>query len=176
MTSDPRLKYTLGFIYCPENKKVLLLNRNKSPWMGKWNGVGGKLESGETPLQCIQRETLEETGLSITNYQGRGILTWEVTDDKGSEIGGLYLFTGEISLEQYNNFKTPVIFSREGILDWKDWDWIIHENNLGVVDNIKLLFKTLLSSNEKDLYTVKYHNNQLISWICYPGQNLKYPF
>ena len=42
-------KYTLGFII--KNNEVLLLNRNKSPWMGAWNGVGGKIETGETNHQ-----------------------------------------------------------------------------------------------------------------------------
>ncbi|EGW33890.1 uncharacterized protein SPAPADRAFT_135468 [Spathaspora passalidarum NRRL Y-27907] len=176
MTSEPRLKYTLGFIYCKENNKVLLLNRTKAPWMGKWNGVGGKLEPLETPLECIQRETLEETGLSISNYQGRGVLTWDVTNGDSTEIGGLYLFTAEVTLEQYHEYKTPLIFSREGILDWKDWAWAIHEDNLGIVDNIKLLFKSLLSSKEDDLYTVKYVDHSLVSWVHFPGRNLKYPF
>ena len=49
-TSEVPLLYTLGFIRCKDNNKILLLNRNKSPWMGLYNGVGGKLQSGETAL------------------------------------------------------------------------------------------------------------------------------
>ena len=41
-TSEVPLLYTLGFIRCKDNNKILLLNRNKSPWMGLYNGVGGK--------------------------------------------------------------------------------------------------------------------------------------
>ena len=51
-------KYTLCFI---KNKnQLLMINRNKSPWMGCWNGLGGKIEDGEKPDQCIKREIMEE--------------------------------------------------------------------------------------------------------------------
>ncbi|KAG7661284.1 uncharacterized protein J8A68_005176 [[Candida] subhashii] len=171
MTSSTKLGYTLGFIRCKENNKVLLLNRNKAPWMGKWNGVGGKLIPGESPLDCIIRETNEETGLFLNNFQSRGILTWKVSNDKDGDLidyGGLYLYTVDISLEQYENYRTPLVFDKEGILDWKDWEWIIHEDNLGMVDNIKLLFKYLFQGNEDDKYEVTYHNHQLISFIAFP--------
>ena len=42
----------------------------------KWIGVGGKFEPGESPEECICRETLEETGLTLTDYQYRGIVTF----------------------------------------------------------------------------------------------------
>lgn len=53
------LKYTICFIKRADN--ILLLNREKPGWMGSWNGVGGKIETGETPIECILREIYEET-------------------------------------------------------------------------------------------------------------------
>ncbi len=47
-------KYTICFI--KKGKKILLLNRNKKPNMGMWNGVGGKIEDNETPYEGIIRE------------------------------------------------------------------------------------------------------------------------
>ena len=43
---------------------------------GKWIGVGGKLERGETPEACMRREVLEETGLRIDEYRYCGIVTF----------------------------------------------------------------------------------------------------
>lgn len=42
----------------------------------KWIGVGGKFEEGETPQECLLREVLEETGLTLTRYRFRGIVTF----------------------------------------------------------------------------------------------------
>lgn len=42
----------------------------------KWIGVGGKFENGESPEECVLRETLEETGLTLTDWRYRGIVTF----------------------------------------------------------------------------------------------------
>ena len=42
----------------------------------KWIGVGGKCEEGESPEECVCRETLEETGLTLTDYRYRGVITF----------------------------------------------------------------------------------------------------
>ncbi|WP_317951282.1 NUDIX domain-containing protein, partial [Rossellomorea marisflavi] len=47
-------KYTLCFIQ--RNDEILMLNRDKPPVLGLWNGVGGKVADGETPTACILRE------------------------------------------------------------------------------------------------------------------------
>ncbi|MCK5130449.1 MAG: NUDIX domain-containing protein, partial [Clostridiales bacterium] len=46
-------KYTICFI--KRNDEILLLNRENDSWMGCWNGVGGRLEDGESPTECILR-------------------------------------------------------------------------------------------------------------------------
>ena len=78
MAREFDISYTLGFIRCEDNNKILLLNRNKPPWMGLYNGIGGKIQPNETPLECMIREANEETGLSLTHFTNRGVLTWEV--------------------------------------------------------------------------------------------------
>ncbi|KAI5950308.1 hypothetical protein CANMA_005363, partial [Candida margitis] len=163
--------FTLGFIRCRENNKVLMLNRNKAPWMGKWNGVGGKINPNETPLDCIIREAQEETGLMLSQFQPRGILTWEIYTKESApdnsnkskngtlaeralrhanlaSTGGLYIFTADITLQQFENYRTPLIYDDEGILCWKDLEWITFEFNLGVVDNIRANLSQMFESNE----------------------------
>ena len=65
----------------------------------KWIGVGGGFEHGERPEECALRETFEETGLTLTDYRLRGIVTF---DCEGQETLYMYLFTasawtGELS-------------------------------------------------------------------------------
>lgn len=63
--------------YLERGDEVLLLHRTKKPDdpnEGKWIGVGGKLEAGETPEDCMRREIREETGLQATQYRYRGVV------------------------------------------------------------------------------------------------------
>ena len=47
-------------------RRLLLKRANRGISVGKWNAPGGKIEAGETPEECAQREVLEETGLSVS--------------------------------------------------------------------------------------------------------------
>ncbi|EGV60015.1 nudix hydrolase superfamily protein [Yamadazyma tenuis] len=147
----PLYKYTLGFIECKETDTILFLNREKPPHMGKWNGVGGKLEPGESSLECIIRETKEETGLVIDNYISRGVLRWF---NKEEDLGGVYLFTGSVSKEVCNNYKTQS--TREGILEFKKRQWVLHPQNVGVVDNIKMIYEEMEQANEHNVFVAQY--------------------
>lgn len=57
------MEYTVGFLFSPDGSKVLLQRKLKTEYAGLFNGVGGKLEEGETPEQCMIREIAEETGI-----------------------------------------------------------------------------------------------------------------
>ena len=61
--------YVMGLIY-DDIGRVLLIKKNRPKHqVGKWNGVGGKIEEGENPLQAMTREIKEETNLDITKDQ-----------------------------------------------------------------------------------------------------------
>lgn len=63
--------------YIEQDGKYLMLFRNKKKNdinEGKWVGIGGKFEAGETDDQCLLREVFEETGLTLTEYKKRGIV------------------------------------------------------------------------------------------------------
>jgi 8-oxo-dGTP diphosphatase len=100
-------RYTLCFLICDD--EVLMLFRSKPPNQDLWNGVGGHIETGETPFNSCIREVAEETGISINNPRFNGLLTWE-----GFEIpsGGLYLFSVLTTTKK-------IIPCDEGILAWK---------------------------------------------------------
>ena len=87
--------------YIRRGDEVLLLHRVKKEHdenHDKWVGVGGKLEPGESPEDCLLRETREETGLTLTDWRYRGLVTF-VSDEWGTEYMHLYTaggFTGEL--------------------------------------------------------------------------------
>lgn len=59
-------RYVIGFMFDPTRQAVVLIRKQRPTWMqGFLNGVGGKIEAGETPLEAMQREFREETGLDI---------------------------------------------------------------------------------------------------------------
>ena len=88
-------KTTLCYI---ENERgdYLMLHRVKKENdcnRDKWIGVGGKFEDGESPEECVLRETLEETGLTLTDWRYRGIVTF-VSDRWETEYMHLFTATG----------------------------------------------------------------------------------
>lgn len=79
--------------YLEQDGQYLMLYRNakpNDPNAGKWIGLGGKLEAGETPETCVLREVYEETGLTLTAYAYRGIVDFD-SDCDGTER--MHLFT-----------------------------------------------------------------------------------
>ena len=87
--------------YIKQDDSYLLLFRNKKQHdenEGKWVGVGGKVEEGETPEQCLLREVKEETGLTLTSYKFHGIIGFH-SDEWEDEDMYLYsadAFTGAL--------------------------------------------------------------------------------
>lgn len=82
--------------YIEKDEKYLMLLRNKKKQdenQGKWIGVGGHFEEGESPEDCVIREVYEETGLTLTEFQFRGIVTF-VSDEWGTEYMHLFTATG----------------------------------------------------------------------------------
>lgn len=79
--------------YLERGDEYLLLHRVKKKNdlnHDKWIGVGGKFEDGESPEECLLRETREETGLTLTEYRFRGLVTF-VSDAWPTEY--MHLFT-----------------------------------------------------------------------------------
>ena len=102
--------------YVKQNGKTLMVHRNKKPndiHEGKWNGLGGKFEAGETPEMCIQREVQEEAGYIIQNPHMHGLLLF--TNFKGNDW---YVFV--FTATEFEGELTET--SPEGRLEWVDDD------------------------------------------------------
>jgi 8-oxo-dGTP diphosphatase len=97
--------------YLKNDGKTLMVYRNKKPndiHQGKWNGLGGKFEPGESPEECVVREVWEESGLHITNPKLHGLLIFP--DFKGDDWY-VFVFTAR-------EFTGELIDSPEGRLEW----------------------------------------------------------
>jgi 8-oxo-dGTP diphosphatase len=71
------MTYTVGFAFTHDLRMVALIHKNRGPTpvIGKLNGIGGKLELDESPVQCQRREFLEETGVDITEERWKHTVT-----------------------------------------------------------------------------------------------------
>lgn len=81
----------------------------------------------------------------------------------GEDLGGMYVFTAMVTKQDVESYPTPAKFCDEGILDWKKLDWVLHPDNSGVVDNVKIMLDTLFDASENALYVVKYADGKLLS-------------
>lgn len=98
--------------YIRRDGKTLMIHRNKKQkdmHQGKWNGLGGKLEPGETPEDCARREILEESGLWVKDLCLKGILTFP----KFSQNEDWYAFVFVV-----REFEGELNESPEGELQW----------------------------------------------------------
>lgn len=101
--------------YIERDGQYLMLHRIKKKNdvnQDKWVGIGGGIEPGETPEQCLLREAKEETGLTLTEYRYRGVIDF-VSDRWEDEEMHLFTATG---------FEGEIIECDEGVLEWIDMD------------------------------------------------------
>lgn len=100
-------------LYIEEGQRYLMLHRTKKENdlnHDKWVGIGGKFEDKESPEDCLLRETFEETGLTLTKYRYRGIVTF-ISNEWPTEYMHLFTATG---------FTGNVGPCAEGDLEWID--------------------------------------------------------
>ncbi len=130
--------------YLKRDNHTLMLHRIKKEndmHAGKWNGLGGKLESGESPEECVIREVREESGLEVRNPQLKGVLTFPAFS-KG-EDWYVFVFTAK-------DFSGTMIESSEGHLEWISDDRL---PELSLWDGDKIFLKWL---GEKRFFSGKF--------------------
>jgi 8-oxo-dGTP diphosphatase len=149
------LKYTICFI--KKDNEILLLNRNKKPNMGLWNGVGGKIEINESAYEGVIRETLEETGITLEEVVFAGNVIWKSSNGES----GMHVFLADFP--KGRSIHTPVK-EVEGLLDWKEIDWILDPDNRGVVSNISLFLPKMLIGELGLEHKFIYKNGQIVDY------------
>jgi len=105
---------TLGYVLSPDGRKVLMVHRNARPddhQLGKYNGLGGKIERDEDVVAGMRREILEEAGIQCDAMQLRGTISWPGFGKHGEDwLGFVFVIT---------RFRgTPHASNPEGTLEW----------------------------------------------------------
>lgn len=145
------LNCTLCYIENPQGEYLMLHRVKKKNDLNhdKWIGVGGKFLDKESPEDCVLRETLEETGLTLTDYRYRGIVTF-VSNQAETEYMHLFTATGwEGRLTECN----------EGNLEWVPKDKVLE---LPIWEGDKL-FLRLIHDSDTPFFSMK---------LCYEGDTL----
>ena len=160
----PPLIYNLCFL--TRGDQVLMLLRNKPPNRGLWNGVGGHIEPGESPLDSVLREVAEETGYRLPTARFCGLLTWEDFEipTRGSPhapllAAGLYIFTAPAPEGEPH----PTV---EGKLAWKDRAYIFSSPE--VVSNIHRFGPRVLDGAPPQVYHFAYRTGEILRHEVYP--------
>lgn len=110
--------YNSTLCYILRGNDVLMLHRVKKQNdvnKDKWIGIGGKFEPNESPDECLLREAMEETGLKLTSWRCRGIVTFLINGPWDGEY--MYLFTAD-------GFEGEIGECNEGELKWVSRDFL----------------------------------------------------
>ena len=148
--------------YIERDGKYLMLHRIKEKRdinEGKWLGVGGHFEADESPEECILREVREETGLVLTSYRYRGVITF-VSGDGVTEYMSLFTADG---------FAGELTECDEGELAWIDkealWDLNLWEGD-------KVFFALL--AQERPFFSLKmvYDGAGGLAYVALDGKEI----
>lgn len=138
--------------YIEKDRKYLMLHRTKKEHdlnAGKWIGVGGKFEGDESPDECLLREVLEETGLSLTSWRARGIITF-VSDMWETEY--MHLFTAD-------GFDGELCGCDEGDLAWIPREEL---NSLPLWEGDRIFLQLLDDDADYFLLKLRYRGDELV--------------
>ena len=148
--------------YITRGDEVLMLHRVKKKNdinKDKWIGIGGKFENEESPDECLLREAKEETGLTLTSWKCRGVVTFLNTDCDGEYM---YLFTAD-------GFEGQLKECDEGDLQWISRDFL---NSLPKWEGDQIFLDLLWQGAPFFLLTLRYSGDKLVEAIL-NGQKIK---
>ena len=141
--------------YITRGEEVLMLHRVKKENdinKDKWIGIGGKFEGEESPGQCLLREAKEETGLTLTSWRCRGIVTF-LNDQCEGEY--MYLFAAD-------GFEGELKTCDEGNLEWISRDFL---DSLPKWEGDKIFLDLLWQDAPFFLLTLRYSGDKLCEAI-----------
>lgn len=137
--------------YVLRGDEVLMLHRVKKKNdinKDKWIGIGGKFEGEESPDECLLREAKEETGLTLTSWRCRGVVTFLSEGDEGEYM---YLFTAD-------GFEGEQNSCDEGDLQWVSRDFL---GSLPMWEGDRIFLELLWQDAPFFLLTLRYRQGTL---------------
>lgn len=135
--------------------QYLMLHRTKKANdinQGKWIGIGGKFEHGESPMECLEREVKEEAGQNLKSAVFRGIVTFIYADLEPMYI---FLYTGQLENNEVGQTK-------EGDLAWVDKDKIF---DLTLWEGDRIFLKELIESSTLMDIKLVYDENDVLKLV-----------
>ena len=148
--------------YITRGDEVLMLHRTKKKNdinKDKWIGIGGKFEGEESPDECLLREAREETGLTLTAWRCRGVVTF-LNDRCEGEF--MYLFTAD-------GFQGELKTCDEGDLEWVSREFL---DSLPKWEGDKIFLDLLWQDAPFFLLTLRYHGDTLVDAVL-NGQKIR---
>ena len=141
--------------YITRGAEVLMLHRVKKKNdlnKDKWIGIGGKFEAQESPDECLLREAMEETGLRLTSWRCRGVVTF-LSDTWEGEY--MYLFTAD-------GFEGMLKECDEGELQWVPRAFL---DELPKWEGDKIFLELLWQNAPFFLLTLRYQGDTLLEAV-----------
>ncbi|QGS37517.1 NUDIX domain-containing protein [Aerococcus viridans] len=135
--------------------QYLMLHRTKKANdvnHGKWIGIGGKFEHGESPMECLEREVKEEASQNLKSAVFRGIVTFIYDDQEPMYI---FLYTGQLENNEVGQ-------TREGDLAWVDKDKIF---DLTLWEGDRIFLKELIGSSTLMDIKLVYDKNDVLKLV-----------
>ncbi len=149
---------TLGYVLSPDGREVLLVHRNARPGdqhLGKYNGLGGKLEPDEDVVAGMRREIHEEAGIDCTAMTLRGTISWPGFGKQGEDwLGFVFLITGFTG--------RPPASNAEGTLEWVPLDRI---HDLPMWEGDRNFLPLVFDGDPRAFHGVMpYRDGRMVSW------------
>jgi 8-oxo-dGTP diphosphatase len=149
---------TLGYVLSPDGRQVLLVHRNRrpeDPHLGKYNGLGGKLDAGEEIVACMRREIREEAGLECDQLTLRGSISWPGFGKQGEDWFG-FIFR----IDAWHG--TPRPENPEGTLEWIDLERLL---DLPLWEGDRFFLPLVFERTARQFHGVMpYRDGRPVSW------------
>ncbi|KAF1710606.1 7,8-dihydro-8-oxoguanine triphosphatase [Pseudoxanthomonas kalamensis DSM 18571] len=149
---------TLGYVLSSDRRQVLMIHRNAradDQHLGKYNGLGGKLEPDEDVVAGMRREIREEAGVECTSLQLRGTISWPGFGKQGEDWLG-FVFV----IDAFEG--TPLTRNPEGTLEWIPVDAIM---DLPMWEGDREFLPLVFDADPRAFHGVMpYRNGRMQSW------------
>ncbi|MGH8033218.1 MAG: NUDIX hydrolase [Luteimonas sp.] len=149
---------TLGYVLSPDGRRVLMLHRNARAddhHLGKYNGLGGKIEADEDVLAGMRREIHEEAGIDCTSLSLRGTISWPGFGKHGEDwLGFVFVITAFTG--------APLAANPEGTLEWVDIDQL---HGLPMWEGDREFLPLVFDADPRPFHGVMpYRDGRMLSW------------
>ena len=149
---------TLGYVLSTDRRRVLMVHRNARAddhQLGKYNGLGGKIERDEDVVACMRREIREEAAIECESMQLRGTISWPGFGRNGEDwLGFVFVIDGWSG--------TPLESNAEGALEWIEIERI---PELNLWDGDRQFLPLVFDADPRAFHGVMpYRDGKMESW------------